>query len=506
MKKQTAINKCTQLYKEGRSDEALTLCLTILKSRQNDPELLGNAGVFAKASGNLDQAEVLLKRAIKHLPSHSAAWLNLGEVYRLKKRDSDAIRAISRAISLSPDFYQAENRIAYILLSNSHPMRALEHYRSSLTINDDQIDPRIKIGFIEYFYYQRTAQSIDSFKHALSISKNSTLATFNLSIALLRSGNLIQGFSDFETRWSPSLETRQSIPPTTKLNMWDGEMRSICHLMVWAEQGYGDEIQFVRYLSLLKQGGIREITLVCKPGLKPLFQQLTDVDHLYDLNEWREDPDSGVEAWCFLMSLPHFFNTTLETIPNRLPYLKAPSSLDTAVGAGRAMRPWKPPLLPAGPLVGLVWAGRSGHDNNANRSLSSLAQLAPFWGVDGVRFVSLQVGDGAAEAARPPSGQALFDWGCQFKDFADTADAIAQLDLVICVDTAAAHLAGAMGKPVWVLLPFIGLDWRWLEEREDSPWYPQVMRLFRQQQEEPWESVIDRVTCALDSHLNQGKP
>lgn len=507
MKKQAAIDKCTQLYKEDRSDEALTLCLSILKSHQNDPELLGIAGVFAKASGNLDQAEILLKRAIKHWPSHSAAWFNLGEVYRIKGRLSDAINAVSRAVQFSPDFFPAENRLGQLYLAQSKPLSALEHFQRSLNIEPGQPDTLIKIGFIHYLYFQNTPLAMTFFNKALTFSDDAALAQFNLAIAQLRLGQLSSGLAHFEIRWDSRLPHHSGGSMPVKRRKWDGDCANTPHLLIWSEQGYGDDLQFVRYLGLLKQAGIREITLVCKPGLKRLFQQLTEIDHLYDLNEWRDDPKSGVDAWCFLMSLAHFFNTTLETIPNRLPYLKAPSSPGTdpgtVPGTGRAMRPWNPPLLPSGTLVGLVWAGRTGHDNNANRSLSGLAQLAPLWRVEGVQFVSLQVGDGAQEATRPPPGLRLYDWGCQFKDFADTADAIARLDLVICVDTAVAHLAGAMGKPVWVLLPFIGLDWRWLEEREDSPWYPQVMRLFRQKQDEPWESVIDRVTSALASRVRR---
>jgi hypothetical protein len=209
----------------------------------------------------------------------------------------------------------------------------------------------------------------------------------------------------------------------------------------------------------------------------------------------RGQPLPAFDFHCPLLSLPRVFGTTLANLPKTLPYRR------TEVGDAGS---WQHHLVEHFPLakVGLAWAGNPAHKNNRNRSIN-LARLAPLGRVPGVRLVSLQKGDAAAEAKAPPSGMELIDRTEELKDFADTAALIANLDLVISVDTAVAHLAGAMGKPVWTLLPFVA-EWRWLQEREDSPWYPS-MRLFRQSSLGDWDSVITRATDALSDWIkNRG--
>jgi hypothetical protein len=199
------------------------------------------------------------------------------------------------------------------------------------------------------------------------------------------------------------------------------------------------------------------------------------------------------DYWTFPLSLPLHFNTTVETIPAALPYLSAPPE--------RLSR-WQKCLSMDGLKVGLVWKGSAAHINDANRSLPGLSTLAPLWSVPGVTFVSLQKGQGEDEAATPPTGQPVLHLGSDISDFADTAAIVSQLDLVICIDTAIAHLAGALNKPCWVLLPALGTDWRWLQERSDSPWYPDAMRLFRQTKSGDWTSTIDDVARELRSWVD----
>jgi hypothetical protein len=254
-------------------------------------------------------------------------------------------------------------------------------------------------------------------------------------------------------------------------------------MLVYSEQGIGDTIQFVRYAPLLARRGARVI-LQCQPELKPLFQSLEGVDCVLSTSEAL--PPFDVQAP--LLSLPLALGTTLESIPAQVPYLKADPALAEA---------WRAKLAPAGRClkVGLAWAGNPKHRNDRNRSMP-LSVLAPLAGVGGVRFYSLQKGDAAGQAKGPPPGMDLVDLTQELNDFADTAAFVANLDLVISVDTAAVHLAGAMAKPVWTLLPFFS-DWRWLLDREDSPWYP-TMRLFRQRTRGEWGGVVERVVKELD--------
>jgi hypothetical protein len=201
------------------------------------------------------------------------------------------------------------------------------------------------------------------------------------------------------------------------------------------------------------------------------------------------------DYWSFSLSLPLHFATTVDTIPvAKLPYVHA---LPDRIAQWRD-------CLPAASVrkVGLVWKGQSQHKNDANRSLPSLASLAPLWSVPGVTFISLQKGQGEEEAAQPPAGQPLLALGAEMTDFSDAAAIVSELDLVICVDTAIAHLAGAMNKPCWVLLPAIGTDWRWQLDRRDSPWYPSI-RLFRQSDAEDWRTTISEVATALRAWANE---
>jgi len=217
------------------------------------------------------------------------------------------------------------------------------------------------------------------------------------------------------------------------------------------------------------------------------METLEGVDTVIAFNE----SDTVVPAhdyWIYPLSIPLHCKTTLETIPARLPYLRALPDRVTR---------WSPRLPNDGFRVGLVWKGNISYKNDSKRSLPGLATLAPLWSVPGVHFVSLQKGQCEDEARNPPPGQPLIDLGTEIGDFADTAAIVEQLDLVISVDTAAAHVAGSLAKPCWVLLPAEKGDWRWLQGRDDSPWYPGVVRLFRQADSEDWTPLILDIKLAL---------
>jgi hypothetical protein len=271
---------------------------------------------------------------------------------------------------------------------------------------------------------------------------------------------------------------------------WDGRPLEGRTLLLHAEQGFGDAIQFIRYLPLAAERGGR-IIIECQAQLQRLFQINAGGSQIVASGQPMPDFDSH----CPLLSLPWVFGTTLASVPDIVPYLRADAE---NVGS------WRQRLAEHSQVVkvGLVWSGNPAHKNDRCRSMT-LARLAPLAQTRGVRFFSLQKGEAATEARTPPPGMELIDWTEELTDFADTAALIAHLDLVIAVDTAVAHLAGAMGKPVWTLLPFVP-DWRWLLEREDSPWYPS-MRLFRQPFWGDWDSVIERVADELSNWIkNRG--
>ena len=308
----------------------------------------------------------------------------------------------------------------------------------------------------------------------------------NLGMLLLSLARYAEGWPYYEARYDTRLEAKWIPLPELPFPQWAGEPLRGKSILLWPEQGFGDEIQFVRYAPMLKARGASSVSLVCKPPLKDLLKTAAGVDRVLASGE----PVPPHDYWSFLLSVPLRVGTTLGSIPNSLPYLGANV---------HCVHYWRDHLPTEGFKVGLVWRGAADHKNDANRSLPDLAALAPLWAIPGIRFVSLQKGSGAQEAISPPAGQPILALGHEIRDFADTAAIVAQLELVICVDTAIAHLAGALGKPCWVLLPAIGCDWRWLHERTDSPWYPDpgVMRLFRQALGGSWRETIAEVAQAL---------
>jgi len=312
-------------------------------------------------------------------------------------------------------------------------------------------------------------------------------AHFNLSRALLTAGQFREGWAEHEWRWHCQ-EFGQRLLQGLE---WRGEDVRGRTLLLYAEQGIGDSLQFARYVPLLRERGARTL-LACPRSLLRLFSHsdVADVVIEFEALAQKSGPDIEREYepnFCAaLMSLPHLFRTTLETVPAHVPYIAAPASL-VEEGTRR---------LPAGGTlrVGLVWAANPSNSTYRQRSMP-LDCLMRLSAVPGVSLFSLQKEQPPEDVARWASAGAIVDLGPRLDDFADTAAAIAELDLVVSVDTAVAHLAGAMGRPVWTMLPFAA-DFRWLLDRDDTPWYP-TMRLFRQTAPADWDGVVDRLATDL---------
>lgn len=333
---------------------------------------------------------------------------------------------------------------------------------------------------VEHLWAKREAQAETCLRRALELFPGYSSARFKLAYLLLRQGRYPEGWAALESR-PPNLAFKQLLPAPR----WEGEDLAGKSLLVGQEGGHGDMIMFSRYLPLLRDLGAARLGLICLPGLKRLFSTLEGVDTVIAMGE--PIPGPGWDHWILPASLPLRFGTTADTIPAPIPYLR-PDAARSEAWAGR---------LPPRPRVGLVWKGNPDFMNDLDRSLPHLHALAPLAAVPGVRFVSLQKGPGQDEAAAPPAGMDLFDAAPDLHDFADTAALVAQLDLVIAIDTAVAHLAGALGRPCWVLLPHYRTDWRWFETGEASPWYPGSMRLFRQGPDRDWAPVLARVAAEL---------
>jgi tetratricopeptide (TPR) repeat protein len=350
----------------------------------------------------------------------------------------------------------------------------------------------------------RLNEARNSYLQALALQPWNSHARFGLGRVLLRLGVFPEAWHCYEARYDPARgeDGPRWNTPTLDCPQWRGEPLQGKSLVVWFEQGYGDMIQFGRFLGELKARGAARITLVCYPALKRLFERAEAVDTLIGSGKFSTLEDVRAmldhDYWTLPFSIPRWLETTPSTLP-RAVYLTPDPALAQAWAARLSGLP--------GLKVGLVWRGNPAHDNDHNRSLPGLRVLAPLWRLPGVSFVSLQTrvrtGPNADPRAPLPPERTLdpdlplLDLGSELQDFADTAALISRLDLVISVDTATAHVAGALGAPCWVLLPAERTDWRWTRAGDRTPWYPDTLRLFRQAQPGDWFPVIQRIGRVL---------
>lgn len=439
------------------------------------------------AAGDAAAAEERFRRAVQAAPDLAEAHANLA--WLLERRDgAQAESAYRRALALAPDIVQLRVNFGAFLARNKRFEESEAAYRQAIALDEGSDAAWSNLGVL-LACLKREPEAEACYRRAIACNPAGTIARFNLGYLLLRQGRFEEGWPCLEARKGPGPFAAQLSCPR-----WRGEPLEGKRLLVEFEAGHGDMIQFCRYAKVLKQAGAWHLAMVCHPALKALFATLEGVDELVSFDE----PLSahGWDYWTPILGVPRYCGTTLERIPARLPYLRADP---------QRVAQWAPLLPTDGALrVGLVWKGNPHFENDADRSLPALGLLAPLWAVPGVRFVSLQKGAGEREAAAAPAARPLLALGARLGDFADTAAVIAQLDLLICVDTAVAHLAGALGRRCWVLLPDYRPDWRWLADRGDSPWYPGVMRLFRQSEMGDWEPTIRRVAQALAQFAQQG--
>jgi tetratricopeptide (TPR) repeat protein len=440
---ETHYNRGNVLHDLRRYDEALQSYERALAINPNYAEALLNRGNALRDLGRYAEALASYDKVIELRPDVAAAWNCRGIALQRLGRDPEALDSYDRALALDPNFAEAHSNRGYALKALNRHREAIASYRVAQRLDPDNAD-----------------------------------ANWNEALALLSLGDFERGWKQYEWRW----KTPDQAPHRRKFEagLWLGDSDPAGKtILLHAEQGLGDSIQFIRYAPLLARRGATVIAEVQAP-FRALAAGVAGVTSAF----CRGDALPGFDLHCPILSLPLAFRTTLASIPAEVPYLRVPENR-AAHWAGR---------LPAGRRVGLVWSGAPRHRNDHHRSVG-LTRLAPLLDVPGLRFVSLQrdvrPGDAEVIQARPD----LVHFGAELRDLADTAALMAGLDLVISVDTAAAHLAGALARPVWVLLPF-SADFRWLVGRADSPWYP-TARLFRQPRLGDWDSVIEAVRRAL---------
>ncbi|MBF0132825.1 MAG: glycosyltransferase family protein [Magnetococcales bacterium] len=452
--------------------------------RPNYVDPLKNLGILLSGLKRYEEAVIIYQKLLQLKPDHVQVTNNMGVILTTMRRYEEAEVAFRDALRLDPDFAEVYNNLGNLLSLLNRPEETEMAYRHALRLKPDYAQACNNLGnFLGNM--KRFTEAESFYRKALSMVPDYEEAQFHLGLLLLSLGRLTEGWPLHEVRQALHLKERNVHATVVPYPRWNGEDIRGKSLMILPEQGFGDQIQFCRYVTLLKAMGARHITLVCEPALVTLFTSVRGVDCVV---KHQEAMISHPDFWTHSLSLPYHLGTTLQSIPHDIPYLYPAHDKKTY---------WDQHLPKGEFLVGLVWKGDSTHKNDAKRSLPNLPIYAPLWTVPGVIFISLQKGCGEVEAMHPPPSQPIVPMGQLIDDFADTAAIISHLDLVISIDSAVAHLAGALGKPCWVLLPAWNTDWRWLQERRDSPWYPGVMRLFRQTKPDDWSEVVRQLVDEL---------
>jgi hypothetical protein len=445
--------------------------------------------LLAKLKGMLadgDHAGVLTfgekqPKIIESSPSLLSAFADAATAARQFGR-AEALRR--KLLILEPDHPATTNNLIVLLIKRDALEEAEALARELVARNENHVEAQYNLGLILLNSGRRREAEAQARK-VIALKPEHAMAHFVLGLSLLGQGRYSEGWPEFEARTAPVNAAGNIAPPPVSYPAWRGESLAGKSILIWMEQGLGDEIMMARYAAVLKAMGAARVSLICVPALAPLFKRLKGVDAFYIAQGSFELPRH--DYWTYPMSMPFCCGTTLDSIPLQIPYL-TPS--DEARGTATL-----PPARAGALRVGLVWKGAAALVNDHNRSLPGLAILAPLWAVDGLEFFSLQKGQDEAAAAAPPAGQPLHNLGPPLTNLDCTAALIEKLDLVVTVDTAVAHLAGALGKPCLVMLPAIAQDWRWLD-RPYSPWYPSLM-LFRQQTPKDWTFVVSEVAAEL---------
>ena len=470
----------------GHADVALHHLGRALARRPQDATLHGAIGSVYRTLGQPQQARVSLETALRFDPDAAATRSDLGIVLAEQGLLAEALPHFTAAVALDPKLARAHYNLARVLGGLERFDDAIASYRQALRLDPGYVNARNNIA-IELTRLARYDEALVELDEALRLDPENAAAHANRAVLLLRLGRFGEGFAEYEWRWRtlpPKSPPRDFTQPA-----WNGEDLRAATLMLHAEQGFGDTLQFCRYAPLLARGCAKVFLEVPRALLRLLRQSLATenleiIPRLADFPATQALPHTDYH--CPLLSLPRVLGTTVDDVPAAVPYLAADA---TQIAWSQRLAE-----LP-GRKVGLVWAGLPQYADDAHRSLP-LARLAPLGKVAGVTFVSLQTSAAAGQAATPPSGLTIYDASAGLRDFADTAALVAALDLVISVDTAAAHLAGALGRPVWLLNRF-DTDWRWMTDRADNPWYP-TMRIFRQPRRGDWDSVISQVRAELN--------
>ena len=441
------IQQALHLIRSNKLSEAIKILEQELSSNPKNPDALHLMGVVAYQAGLFQSAIDLIESAIRIRTEEPRYYNDCGEAYRRMGNLGAGIARFRRALVLDPGCLSAHNNLGSAFMEE---------------------------GKIE--------QAMASFRHVLQIDPQNADAHYNLSLALLLTGDFRAGWEEYKWRWESA---QKQFKRNFSAALWNGGPQEERTVLIYCEQGLGDALQFIRYIPLV-QARVGRVVVECRKELVRLFKSIPEIS----LIEYgQSEPECDLQLP--IMSLPGVFGATIDNIPARIPYLFSEPEIakhwQNRIGAHKELK------------VGIAWAGNKNHVNDYNRSCP-FELFQPLLQIPGIHFFSLQKRD-VQDPPLPDFKGSLMDYSAELNDFADTAGLISALDLVISVDTAVAHLAGALGKPVWMLLPFVP-DWRWMLKRNDSPWYP-TMRLFRQSAAGNWPPLIKQIAEELSATENK---
>ncbi len=508
-------------YEKDDFKTALELVLKAIKIDSNVAEYYNTFGVILAKAGREQGAIKAYRKAIELNNDYVEAYSNLGNCLQKQNKHAESIEYYTKAIELNPDYADTYNNLGAALYHLKNFEAAAQNCRKAIELKNNYTDAyknlagslyrlgdfksakenchkaiKLKANYAEAYntlaavlqMEQRFDEAIECYNKTVEYAPDYAEAYYARGMLYLCQGEFAKGWDDYQWR----LKTEK-----TKFTLrydkpwWQGENFGGKTLLVQAEQGFGDSIQFVRYMPMVKERGGRVI-LAEKPELLNLFENLNDIDDLVSIRKLMEGKVS-YDLYVTLLTLPAIFDTKIDTIPARIPYLWAKASKVTD---------WRKKIETDALKVGIVWAGNPEHLNDHNRScaLKNFTRLAK---IKNVKIFSLQKGPGIKQIKDWSADMELINLGQKFEDFTDTAAAIENMDLIISVDTSVIHLAGAMGKTTWALIPYES-DWRWMLNREDSPWYPTI-RQFRQKEYGNWEELFARVAKQLQILVSQSR-
>jgi tetratricopeptide (TPR) repeat protein len=478
---QAIVNQGNAYLARGDVDQAISNYRRAIEIDPHVAETYNNLGNALRHKQQMDDAISAYRDAIARTPRLPDAHYNLAIALKDSRRFDEAIAEFQQAIALRPNYPEALNNLGNVYQSVGRLEEAAALFRHAIALRPGFVNARNNLANVLHDEL-KLDDAIASYKQVMEMAPEWALPHYNYSLTLLLLGEFEQGWREHESRRkAPEIEIFiQDFPKPS----WDGNDLRGRTVLIHSEQGFGDAIQFARYLPMVAARGGRVI-FQCHEELADLFKGFAGADQIIA----RGQPLPEFDLHLPLLSLPLIFETnSIERIPADVPYLRANPEISQR---------WRQRVAPLEGTfkVGLVWSGRT-HPPGRSVELAALSALAQ---IAGVSLVSLQFGEASKQADSPPAGMKIASWSDDLRDFTDTAALIEQIDLLITIDTAAAHLAGAMGKPVWVLVPWKP-DWRWLLDRDDSPWYP-TMRLYRQPARGDFATPIQRLAADLRARV-----